>query len=134
MVHVGQRIEPRRRDFAILGGNDRLDRLDAIMWRNSNKPRDYSSYVHLTNPQEKEARDVRIYMNAPLSYQGETFYQASVGQEPGGPPTTTLQVVRNPGWIMPYLSCFMVASGMLFHFGLNLVRFIDRVLIEGRAF
>jgi hypothetical protein len=28
--------------------------------------------------------------------------------------------------MLPYLSCVLVACGMLFHFGLNLVRFIER--------
>ena len=37
-----------------------------------------------------------------------------------------LQVVRNPGWMMPYVSCFMVSLGMALHFGLNLVQFLNR--------
>ena len=39
---------------------------------------------------------------------------------------TVLQVVRNPGWELPYLACAMVALGMLLHFGLNLVSFLNR--------
>ena len=31
-----------------------------------------------------------------------------------------LQVVRNPGWLLPYLSCTMVTLGMLVHFGIRL--------------
>jgi hypothetical protein len=111
----------------------RLDKLNVEFWPNTTKPKDYSSYIHLTDPTQKEDRDVRIYMNNPLIYGGETFYQSGVNQEPGGPPSTTLQVVRNPGWMMPYLSCFMVAGGMLIHFGQNLYRFIDR-FIQRRAF
>ena len=64
----------------------RLDKLDAIMWPNSNKPKDFSSYIHLTDPAHGQDRDVHIYMNSPLSYDGQTFYQASVGGEPGGHP------------------------------------------------
>jgi cytochrome c biogenesis protein ResB len=103
-----------------------LKKLDVVKWPNSEKPKDYSSYIRLVDPPQHQDRDVRIFMNNPLSYEGETFYQSSVGQEPGGPPATTLQVVRNPGWIMPYLSCLMVAGGMLVHFGQNLYRFIER--------
>ena len=41
-------------------------------------------------------------MNHPLRYQGETFYQSGVlGLGKG----TILQVVRNPGWLIPYISC-----------------------------
>lgn len=111
----------------------RLDKLNVEFWPNTTKPKDYSSFVHLTDPTQNEDRDVRIFMNNPLTYGGETFYQSGVNQEPGGPPATTLQVVRNPGWMMPYLSCFMVAGGMLIHFGQNLYRFVDR-FIERRAF
>ena len=55
-------------------------------------PKDFRSRVHITGP--GESRDAEIYMNAPLRYQGETFYQAGVlGSDEG----TILQVVRNPG-------------------------------------
>ena len=39
---------------------------------------------------------------------------------------TILQVVRNPGWLMPYVSCTLVTLGMLLHFGLQLVTFLVR--------
>jgi len=35
-------------------------------------------------------------------------------------------VVRNPGWLMPYVSCILVAGGMLIHFGLHLIGFLRR--------
>jgi hypothetical protein len=41
---------------------------------------------------------------------------------------TSLQVVRNPGWTLPYISCALVALGMLVHFGLHLVQFLMRRL------
>ena len=40
--------------------------------------------------------------------------------------TTGLQVVKNPGWLLPYFSCFFVALGMLIHFGIHLVGFVSR--------
>ena len=39
---------------------------------------------------------------------------------------TVLQVVRNPGWLMPYFSCALVSLGMLVHFGIHLVGFLRR--------
>ena len=36
----------------------------------------FSSYIRLDNPGRKENREVRIFMNSPLSYEGETFYQS----------------------------------------------------------
>jgi hypothetical protein len=44
---------------------------------------------------------------------------------PGGR-GTILQVVRNPGWEMPYLSCAMVSVGMIVHFILHLMGFLRR--------
>jgi cytochrome c biogenesis protein ResB len=69
-------------------------------------------------------------MNHPLRYEGDTFYQADIlkgrnGTEKG----TVLQVVRNPGFAMPYLSCAMVASGMLVHFGIHLFGFLRRRVV-----
>src|SRR5262245_41268481 len=57
-------------------------------------------------------------MNHPLRYAGETFYQSSFKPDDSG---TVLQVVRNPGWLLPYVSCAMVAVGLLIHFGMRLV-------------
>ena len=68
-------------------------------------------------------RTVNIWMNNPLRYAGETFYQSSF--EPGRN-VTILQVVRNDGWLLPYLSCMFVGVGLAVHMGGNLVRFLRR--------
>jgi hypothetical protein len=86
-------------------------------------PRNYSSDIRLVDPTRNEDWDVHIAMNEPLRYLGETFYQS--GFLPGDQ-GTVLQVVRNPGWLMPYISCAMVSLGMLVHFGMHLVGFLRR--------
>jgi hypothetical protein len=86
-------------------------------------PKNFSSLVHLTDPSRMEDREVLIYMNQPLRYAGETFYQSGHFPNNDG---TILQVVRNPGWLMPYVSCAMVSVGMIIHFVLHLVGFIRR--------
>ena len=86
-------------------------------------PKDFSSHIHLVDPTRGENREVRIWMNHPLRYAGETFYQASFRP---GDKTTILQVVRNPGWLMPYFSCAIVALGMVVHFGAALLNFLRR--------
>jgi hypothetical protein len=83
----------------------------------------FASDVRLVDPSRHEDREIEISMNQPLRYGGETFYQA--GFLPGDL-GTKLQVVRNPGWLMPYVSCVMVAAGMIFHFGLHLTTFLRR--------
>jgi hypothetical protein len=83
-------------------------------------PKNFSSRVRLERPDTGEKREVLIYMNNPLRYAGETYYQASLDPDDHG---TVLQVVRNPSWLTPYLSCVLVALGLLVQFGSHLVGF-----------
>ncbi len=80
-------------------------------------PKNFSSLVQISNPAKGESRDVLIYMNQPLRYEGRTFYQASFGK---GDTLSILQVVKNPGWLIPYLSCVLVTLGLLIHFAISL--------------
>ena len=85
--------------------------------------RNFSSLVRLSDPTERVDREVLISMNNPLRYAGETFYQASFAPDDSG---TVLQVVRNPGWMLPYLSCALVSLGLLLHFGTRLSSSVRR--------
>ncbi len=87
-------------------------------------PKNYSSRVVLLDPEEGVEREVVISMNSPLRYRGETFYQADFDKRTEK--TTYLQVVRNPGWIIPYVSCAVVTLGMIVHFGIFLTQFLIR--------
>ncbi|MBT8484508.1 MAG: hypothetical protein HKO59_16140 [Phycisphaerales bacterium] len=87
------------------------------------KPKNFSSLVRLIDEERGVDRTVKIWMNNPLRYAGETFYQSSF--EPGKN-LTILQVVRNDGWMIPYLSCMLVGVGMSVHMGLVLVDFLRR--------
>jgi len=86
-------------------------------------PKDFSSMVRLINPATGENRETRIYMNNPLRYGGETYYQASYDKDDQG---TVLQVVRNPGWLTPYLACIVVSAGLLGQFIMHLFGFFTR--------
>jgi ResB-like family protein len=105
----------------------RLNKANEEEHPNVHLAKDYSSWVQLIVPDQKIDREEHIYMNTPLRYAGETFFQANMSHDPvTGIYTTGLQVVRNPGWRLPYLSCFFVALGMLIHFGIHLVGFVTR--------
>lgn len=94
-------------------------------------PRNFSSRVRIDDPEVGETREALIRMNQPLRYRGDTLYQSQMGQmasQDGAVPFTGLQVVRNPGWLMPYVSCVLVAAGMILHFGLMLWNFSMRTL------
>ncbi|HYG68150.1 MAG TPA: cytochrome c biogenesis protein ResB, partial [Anaeromyxobacteraceae bacterium] len=86
-------------------------------------PKNFSSLVRLENPGRSESRDVLIYMNQPLRYDGKAFYQASFGE---GDTLSILQVVDNPGWLLPYVSCVLVMLGLVIHFGISLRRGVRR--------
>ncbi len=86
-------------------------------------PKNFSSLVRLANPRTGEDRDVLIYMNQPLRYDGKAFYQASFGK---GDTLSILQVVANPGWLIPYISTVLVTIGLLVHFAISLRRGVKR--------
>lgn len=86
-------------------------------------PRNFSSLIRITNAQTGEDRTALIFMNNPLRYEGLTFYQASFANQDQ---TSILQVVRNPGWLLPYLAVFLVGLGMTIQFTLHLVRYVTK--------
>jgi len=86
-------------------------------------PKNFSSLVQLANPAAGEERDVLIYMNQPLRYGGKAFYQASFGKNDT---LSVLQVVENPGWLLPYISCVLVGAGLVLHFAFALFRSLKR--------
>ncbi|MBP1772853.1 MAG: hypothetical protein H6P99_2016 [Holophagaceae bacterium] len=85
--------------------------------------KNFSSLVQVVNPSRQESREVLIYMNQPLRYEGKTFYQASFGKNDT---LSILSVVENPGWLLPYVSCVLVSIGLLVHFAIVLRRSLKR--------
>ncbi len=95
--------------------------------------RNFSSRVRLIDPSNGVDREALIWMNHPLRYRGETFYQQSFSEVPGQAATTTLQVVYNQGFWIPYASVAITALGMLIHFALHLIPFLRRRFTGGRS-
>lgn len=87
-------------------------------------PKNFASRIRLTDAEQNEDREVEIYMNNPLRYRGETFYQGSF--DPNDERVSILQVVRNPSWLTPYFSCALVALGLVVQFMSHLIPFIKR--------
>jgi len=86
-------------------------------------PKNFASTVTLIDPDRSVNRNVLIYMNHPLRYRGDTYYQAGFERDDR---TTILQVVRNPSFLAPYIACIVVAAGLLVQFGYHLVGFARR--------
>jgi len=93
-------------------------------YRGTDIPKNFSSRIRVQNPGTGEDREVLIYMNSPLRYKGETFYQGSFDKF--DPRVSILQVVHNPSWLTPYLSCILVGAGLVVQFLTHLVGFIKK--------
>jgi ResB-like family len=92
-------------------------------------PKDFRSRVRIDNKASGEQREVEISMNHPLRYGGYTFYQYQMSQGemmPGQQPFSVLSVVRNPGWLTPYVGCTMVAIGLMVQFLYHLIGFVTK--------
>lgn len=88
--------------------------------------RTYESLVRIVDPAAGTDREARIWMNNPLRYGDATHYQSNYDLGPDGVETTGLQVVTNVGWMVPYVGCMIVATGMLAQFVTALSRFVQR--------
>jgi ABC-type transport system involved in cytochrome c biogenesis permease subunit len=97
-----------------------------ITYSGTTTPRDYSSFLTIVEPATGEERRERVWMNNPLRFQGETFYQSNYERLPSGQEFTSLQVVRNSGWLIPYVACSITGIGLLAHFLGTLSRFLRR--------
>lgn len=89
----------------------------------TNVPKNFSSKVRIINPETGEDREDLIYMNHPLRYGGLTFYQSGFDNNDT---TSIFQVVRNPVWTLPYISCAMVGLGLLWVFSQHLIKAVSR--------
>ena len=84
--------------------------------------KDFRATIRLVDKSRDVDRDnLEIWMNNPMRYEGETFYQSSVLGDAQG---TVFQVVRNAGWMIPYVSCMIVGTGLFAHFILYLMGYL----------
>jgi ABC-type transport system involved in cytochrome c biogenesis permease subunit len=91
----------------------------------SSKPKNYESTIQLVDASHGVDRPVKISMNNPFRYLGETFYQSGMDVNPNnGKPYSVFQVVTNAGWMTPYVACMIVAVGLIYQFVHTLMKFI----------
>lgn len=86
--------------------------------------KNFSSNLALNDPEKSEHRQVMIYMNHPLRYLGDTYYQSGFEPDNSG---TVLQVVRNPSYQAPYIACIIVGLGLIYQFSFHLTGFARRM-------
>ena len=84
----------------------------------TNKPREYESRVVVTDG--AVVWPALIAMNEPFRYGGYTFYQASTFMDDGGDAVSVLSVVKNTGWLFPYISGILLAFGLILHVAIRM--------------
>jgi len=86
-------------------------------------PKNFASTVRLKGDDGSDDREVVIFMNNPLRHGGLTFYQYQMNA-PGK--LTVFQVVRNPGWLLPYIACILMGLGLTWQFSYSLLGFVRK--------
>jgi hypothetical protein len=117
--HLAMRFTRHYEPFSI-----HLVKFSHDKYRGTDIPKNFSSRIRVQNPGTGEDREVLIYMNSPLRYKGDTFYQGSFDRF--DPRVSILQVVHNPSWLTPYMSCILVGAGLVVQFLTHLVGFIKK--------
>lgn len=119
------RYRQERKPFDVL-----LKDVEKLDYSGTDTPRDYSSQLVITDRETGQTQEGKTWMNNPIRYKGETFYQSNYNKIPipggGVVETTGLQVVENMGWVIPYVACMMVFWGMFAHFGGTFLTFANR--------
>ena len=123
--HAGRKYEMSlRRARTYLPFGVRLDRFTHEKYPGTEIPRRFASDVTIQS--DGGSFPFNISMNQPLRHGGMTFYQSSFGNTSAGKDISVLQVVRNPGWLLPYISVSLMSLGLLVHFGFSLIGFLQR--------
>jgi len=103
-----------------------LDKFTHEKYPGTETPKRFASDVTLK--EGASSFPFNISMNQPLRHAGLTFFQSNFGNTKEGKNLSVLQVVRNPGWLIPYISVALMSLGLVWHFGVSLLRFL-----RGRA-
>lgn len=93
----------------------------------SDTVRNYSSDIVVTRKELAKPASYHIRMNDPLRYDGLTFYQSGYNRMGNGKELTTLAVVSNQGWMIPYVACMIISVAMLGHFAQMLLAFLQKL-------
>lgn len=100
-----------------------LDKFTHEKYPGTETPKRFASDVTLK--EGASSFPFNISMNQPLRHAGLTFFQSSFGSTKDGKSLSVLQVVRNPGWLIPYISVALMSLGLVWHFGVSLLRFLS---------
>ena len=104
----------------------KLNDVKAEYYTGTETPKWFSSEVELTDLDSESNSNHEIWMNNPLRYNGETFYQANYIVDEDGTEISVIQVVKNRGWMIPYICCMFTVVGLAGQFGSSLIAFLKK--------
>ncbi|QEG23965.1 cytochrome c biogenesis protein [Mariniblastus fucicola] len=117
---IGLRFKSEYKPYAL-----KLNDVKAEYYTGTSTPKWFSSNVELVDLETNSSSEHEIWMNNPLRYDGETFYQASYDAS-GGEEMSALQVVKNRGWMIPYICCMFTVVGLAGQFGSSLLAWLKK--------
>ena len=90
-------------------------------------PEWFSSDILIADQQHPgPANRQKVWMNNPLRYGDETFYQSGYNRLEDGREYTVLQIVKNRGWMIPYVCCMFVVVGLFAQFSSSLLNYLKK--------
>lgn len=110
-----------------------LNDVQAEYYLSTQIPRWFASEVTLSDSRTGTSSEQRIWMNNPLRYADETFYQSNYERDKSGTEFTVLQVVRNQGWMIPYVCCMFTVIGLVAQFGSSLTAHLEKQRKKAKA-
>lgn len=118
---IGLRFKADYKPYALT-----LKDVQAKMYPGTQTPKWYSSDFVLDDKAANTKSTQKVFMNNPLRYAGETFYQTGYAQDMLGREISTIQIVKNRGWMIPYVCCMFVVIGLVGQFGTSLLSFLEK--------
>ena len=84
----------------------------------------FSSDFVINDVESGISSDQTIWMNNPLRYRDETFYQVRYSVGDDKTEYSGIQIVKNKGWMIPYVCCMFVVVGLVVQFQQSLSKFL----------
>jgi hypothetical protein len=102
-----------------------LDRVERDLYPGTMQAQAYRSFIRKTESGIEEKKEV--YMNHPYRYMDFIFFQSGYTEDPNSNlKYSTFAVVRNPTDHVPLVACILISIGMIVHFLITLVKFLQK--------
>ncbi len=126
--YIGLRFKEYYKPYTIA-----MEDVERELYVGTEIPQSFSSEFTLTDHKLGQSSQKRVWMNNPLRFNDETFYQSGY-MDLGTTERTTLQIVKNGGWMIPYVACMIVVVGLVAQFGATLLKFLEKAQAKEKPF